>query len=67
MVDERYAGWSGSLGRSILEGDATLAQLAGRVESGEIDPSPASGHQELYENVVNRAVWTPEKVRELAR
>ncbi len=26
-------------------------------ESGEIDPSPASGQQELYENVVNSHHW----------
>jgi xylose isomerase len=57
MVAERYAGWSGALGTEILEGRASLADLADRVESGQIDPRPVSGRQELHENVVNRAVW----------
>jgi xylose isomerase len=57
MVGERYAGWDGTLGRAITAGEASLDDLHGRVLAGEIDPKPASGHQELYENVVNRAVW----------
>ena len=57
MVEERYAGWSGELGQSILAGQVSLADLAARVEAAEIDSSPVSGHQELYENVVNRQVW----------
>ncbi|MFI5200439.1 MAG: xylose isomerase, partial [Candidatus Limnocylindrales bacterium] len=54
----RYAGWSGALGRSILSGDALLEMLAGQVLTGEIDPKPVSGRQELLENVVNRQVWS---------
>ena len=53
----RYAGWDGALGQEILGGGATLAGLAARVEAGEIEPVRHSGQQELYENVVNRAVW----------
>ncbi len=58
MVDERYAGWSGELGSRILDGSASLADLAARVETGEIDPHPVSGRQELFENVVNRHTWS---------
>ena len=58
MVDRRYAGWNGELGRAILGGGASLADLAARVEAGEIDPHPVSGEQELYENVVNRQIWS---------
>ncbi len=54
---ERYAGWNGELGRSILSGDAILEGLAGRVAVGEIDPKPVSGRQELLENVVNQQIW----------
>jgi xylose isomerase len=54
---ERYAGWDGSLGRSILSGEALLEMLAGRVATGEIDPQPVSGRQELLENLVNREIW----------
>jgi len=57
MVEERYAGWSGALGTSILSGEASLESLATMVEAGEIDPRPVSGRQELYENVVNRQIW----------
>jgi xylose isomerase len=57
MVEARYAGWSGPLGSAILGGNVSLADLAARVESGEIDPRPVSGRQELFENVANRAVW----------
>ena len=53
----RYEGWTGSLGRSILSGDALFELLAGRVLAGEIDPKPRSGRQEMLENVVNQAIW----------
>jgi xylose isomerase len=58
MREARYAGWEGQLGASILSGDASLEALAARVEAGEIDPRPVSGQQELYENVVNRHIWS---------
>jgi xylose isomerase len=61
MVEERYAGWNGALGSAILDGSLTLADLAGRVEAGEIDPRPVSGRQELYENVVNRHIWSVDR------
>ncbi len=57
LRNARYAGWSDDLGRSILGGDATLESLARSVESGEVDPKPVSGRQELLENVVNRQIW----------
>jgi xylose isomerase len=57
MVEQRYAAWDGPLGRSIMAGEVSLADLAGRVEAGAIAPVRASGHQELYENVVNRHLW----------
>jgi xylose isomerase len=58
MVEQRYAGWSGDLGASILAGQVSLADLADKVEAAEIDPRPVSGQQELYENVVNRHIWS---------
>jgi xylose isomerase len=58
MVDARYAGWKGELGRTILVGGVSLEDLAARVEAGEIDPHPVSGQQELYENIVNRHLWS---------
>ncbi len=61
MRDERYAGWEGPLGRSILSGEAGLGTLADRVEGGEIDPRPVSGRQELLENVVNQSIWVADQ------
>jgi hypothetical protein len=31
------------------------------VASGEIDPKPESGHQEMLENLVNQAIWTADE------
>ena len=56
-VAERYAGWQGELGRSILEGSASLADLAAMVEAGDADAKPVSGGQERLEGEVNRRIW----------
>jgi xylose isomerase len=57
-VDKRYGGWSNDLGSRILGGDESLRSLEARVASGEIDPKPMSGGQELLENRVNRVIWS---------
>ena len=58
---ERYAGWSDDLGRQILEGNETLESLEAKVMSGDVDPAPVSGRQELLENRANRVIWSQEK------
>ncbi|HEY5519735.1 MAG TPA: xylose isomerase [Candidatus Limnocylindrales bacterium] len=58
MRDERYAGWNGELGTAILGGSVTLEELERRVGDGAISPVRQSGHQEMLENVVNRAIWS---------
>jgi xylose isomerase len=58
---ERYAGWDDELGRSIISGTSALDLLAVKVLSGEIDPRPVSGRQELLENIVNRAIWSVDR------
>ena len=57
LREERYAGWAGPLGRSLIAGEVPLEVIAGRVAAGEIDPKPRSGRQELAENLVNQAIW----------
>ena len=57
-VEARYAGWGGGLGRSILGGVLSLADLESRVAAGAISPVRRSGGQERLENVVNRSVWS---------
>ena len=59
--EARYAGWSQGVGSQILGGGASLAALADRVSSGELDPAPVSGRQEELENVVNRHIWSAER------
>ena len=61
MLEARYAGWKEDLGTAILGGTVTLADLAAKVESGEIDPQPVSGGQELLESVVNQAIWSVDR------
>jgi xylose isomerase len=54
LVDARYAGWKQGLGKEILDRKLSLEQIADRVRSGNIDPKPRSGRQEMLENVVSR-------------
>lgn len=54
FVKDRYAGWDTGLGREILAGERSLAELADLVHTRRIEPRPRSGRQEMLENVVNR-------------
>jgi xylose isomerase len=58
---ERYAGWDGPLGRSILDGKASLADLEAKVADGSIDPKPRTGGQERLESLVNRRIWNADR------
>jgi len=49
----RYAGWDGKLGRDILKGKKSLAQLAALAEKDGLEPQPRSGGQERLEALVN--------------
>jgi xylose isomerase len=60
---ERYAGWDGSLGRQILDGEASLESLGDQVAAGGIDPRPVSGRQEYLENAVNQRIWSADADR----
>jgi len=53
-VEERYAGWNSAEGQAILNGERSLEDLANRVQTENIEPSPVSGRQEYLENLVNR-------------
>lgn len=53
-VERRYAGWREPLGREILAGERSLADLAALVEETGLDPRPRSGGQERLENLLNR-------------
>ncbi len=57
VVDKRYAGWNGDLGRRILNGQTSLQDLAQLVEDSAMDPQPVSGQQEYLENLVNSYIY----------
>jgi xylose isomerase len=61
LREERYAGWADGLGGGIMSGELTLAGLADKVEADGIDPRPASGRQELLENLVNQRIWAADR------
>ena len=54
FIDERYAGWNEKLGKDILAGKLSLADLSERALADKLDPKPRSGRQELLETMVNR-------------
>jgi xylose isomerase len=54
FVDERYAGWNEKLGKDIMAGKLSLADLHDRALADKLDPKPRSGRQELLETIVNR-------------
>jgi xylose isomerase len=53
-ISRRYAGWESEEGRAIMAGRRSLADLASRIETKQIEPQPVSGRQEYLENLVNR-------------
>lgn len=57
-LTQRYAAWTQELGTAILDGTESLETLETRVHTGEINPTPTSGRQELLENRVNQVIWS---------
>jgi xylose isomerase len=57
MVQKRYASWDSGIGAEIESGKHNLESLEKyMLQKGEVTPNQ-SGHQELFENVVNRYVF----------
>jgi xylose isomerase len=53
-LETRYSGWDAPDAQAMLAG--SLEKAAARVVSGDVDPQPRSGRQEMLENYVNRFV-----------
>ncbi len=53
LLDARYQGWSGALGKDILAGRVGLEELSARVLDRNAEVAPISGRQEYLENLVN--------------
>jgi xylose isomerase len=56
FAESRYQGWASGLGKRILGGELTLAQLADHALTEKLDPAPRSGKQELLENHISTAI-----------
>jgi xylose isomerase len=54
LREARYDGWGGELGRRIVAGKLTLAELADYALQHALDPAPRSGRQELAESIIAR-------------
>jgi len=52
-LSQRYADWDGKLGRRILGGKVSLADLAALVDNAALEPQPRSGRQEQLETLIN--------------
>jgi xylose isomerase len=56
LVKDRYAGWQGEFGQSVLAGKTSLDAIAARALASNQDTRPVSGRQELFENLLNEAI-----------
>jgi xylose isomerase len=54
LIEQRYAGWTGELGKRIDAG-LDLAALADHAVKSNLDPKPHSGKQELFESLIANA------------
>ncbi len=52
FLQERYASWDRSLGQQIERGETDLDGLAAHA-AAQGEPTPASGRQEMLENIIN--------------
>ena len=50
-------------GSRLPGAEVAVIIASSRVISGDIDPRPVSGRQELLENVVNRHIWAADRAR----
>lgn len=57
FIEERYASYRGGIGAKIVNGDATLADLAAHAEQLGVPALPGSGRQEYLEAVVNSILF----------
>ena len=57
FVEERYASWTTGIGKDIIDGKATMADLEKyALEKGEVTDSLGSGRQEMLESILNQVI-----------
>ena len=58
FITDRYSSWSSGIGKDIIEGKVTMADLEKyALEKGEVTASLSSGRQELLESIVNNVMF----------
>lgn len=58
FVSDRYASWQTGIGKDIIDGNVTMADLEKyALEKGEVTDSLSSGRQEMLESVVNNIMF----------
>lgn len=57
IVLDRYSNWDKKLGKSILQGEMSLQQIAEYCLQHDIQPKAQSGQQEKLENLVNKFIF----------
>ena len=58
FVADRYASWQIGIGKDIIEGNVTMADLEKyALEKSEVTDSLSSGRQEMLESVVNNIMF----------
>lgn len=59
FVEDRYSSWTTGIGKDIIDGKATIADLEKyALEKGEVTDSLSSGRQELLESILNQIMFT---------
>ena len=54
--DARYEGWASGIGAKMLQGEASLSDLAEHALEADASPRPVSGRQEYLENYISRQI-----------
>lgn len=59
FVEDRYSSWNSGIGKDIIDGKATMADLEKyALEKGEVTDSLGSGRQEMLESILNQIMFT---------
>lgn len=52
FTDNRYKGWKSGMGAKMMDGSASLTDMAAHALKENTSPTPVSGRQEMLENIV---------------
>ena len=59
FVADRYASWQTGIGKDIIDGNVSMADLEKyALEKGEVTDSLSSGRQEMLESILNNIMFS---------